>query len=237
MADKPPRTRKRSTAEQTLVAPPRPTAPGSKAALVVMASEPAGATAEAIRALRTRVVSQHIYAGGRALALCGPTPEVGCTFLAANLAVALAQVGMKTLLIDCDMRNPALQEYFVVDEVGGGLHAALTAGDDVNDLVKPDVHPNLDILFAGKADLAAQELLSSDRFTELANACLRDYDITIVDTPPANSCADGRRVSTIFGYSLIVARKNRTLVADVRTLADQLVKERATVIGSVLNSF
>jgi protein-tyrosine kinase len=230
-------SRKRSNAEPSLVAQPPPSAAGSKTSLVVMVADPAGATAEALRALRTRVVSQHLHAGGRALALCGPTPEVGCTFMAANLAVALAQVGTKTLLIDCDMRNPTLQEYFAVDDVGGGLHAALASGDDVNDLVKPDVHPNLDILFAGQADLAAQELLSSGRFTDLANTCLRDYDITIVDTPPANSCADGRRVSTVFGYSLIVARKNWSLVADVKTLADQLLKERVNVIGSVLNSF
>ena len=217
------------------VEPPR--GPGAKAPLVVMVSDPAGATAEAIRALRTRVVSQHVHAGGRALALCGPTPEVGCTFMAANLAVALAQIGIKTLLIDCDMRNPAVQDYFTVESAGGGLHAALTAGGTVDDLVKPDVHPNLDILFAGQTDMAAQELLSSAAFADLANVCLRDYDMTVIDTPPANSCADSRRVSTVFGFSLIVARKNRTLVADVRTLADQLRKERATVIGSVLNAF
>jgi protein-tyrosine kinase len=229
--------RKGSEVEASSPAQAPPEGSGSKASLVVMVSDPAGATAEAIRALRTRVVSQHVHAGGRALTLCGPTPEVGCTFMAANLAVALAQVGTKTLLIDCDMRNPSLQDYFGVDNVGGGLHAALTSGEAVDDLVKPDVHPNLDILFAGRADLAAQELLSAERFVDLANACLRDYDMTIIDTPPANSCADGRRVSTVFGYSLIVARRNRTLVADVRTLADQLRKERATVIGSVLNAF
>jgi len=211
--------------------------PGSKAALIVMVSEPASAAAEAMRALRTRIVSQHVHAGGRALALCGPAPEVGCTFIAANLAVAMAQIGIKTLLIDGDMRNPSLQDYFAVDKVGPGLHGALTAGEAVDDLVKPDVHPNLDILFAGRADLAAQELLSSDRFPDLTNTCIRDYDMTIVDTPPANSCADSRRISTVVGYSLVVARKNHTLVSDVRTLVDQLRKERATVIGSVLNAY
>jgi len=202
-----------------------------------MVTEPASAAAEAIRALRTRIASQHIHAGGRALALCGPAPEVGCSFVAANLAVAMSQVGIKTLLIDADMRNPSLQDYFAVDKIGPGLHGALTTGEAVDDLVKADVHPNLDILFAGRADLAAQELLSSDRFPELTNTCVRDYDMTIVDTPPANSCADSRRISTVLGYSLIVARKNYTLVSDVRTLADQLRKERATVIGSVLNAF
>jgi Mrp family chromosome partitioning ATPase len=66
---------------------------------------------------------------------------------------------------------------------------------------------------------------------------MRDYDMTIVDTPPANSCADALRISTVVGFSLIVARKQRTLVSDVRVLADQLKKERARAIGTVMNSY
>jgi Mrp family chromosome partitioning ATPase len=64
--------------------------------------------------------------------------------------------------------------------------------------------------------------------------CLRDYDITIVDTPPANACSDVHRVSTVAGYSLIIAGRHRTLVSDVRTLISQLESDRARVIGTVM---
>ncbi len=61
--------------------------------------------------------------------------------------------------------------------------------------------------------------------------------MTIVDTPPANGSADSRRISTVVGFSLVVVRKNKTLVSDVHTLVDQLLKERANVVGTVLNGY
>jgi chromosome partitioning protein len=75
---------------------------------------------------------------------------------------------------------------------------------------------------------------------EELDACLAHlksigFKLIVIDTPPANICADARRVSNVVGYSLVVARKNRTLVADLKTLVGELEGDRATVIGSVLN--
>ena len=204
----------------------------------VIVSDPHGEVAESIHALRARIQSQHIQAGRRALAICGPTPEVGCTFIAVNLAVALSQIGVKTLLIDGDLRNPSVHTYFNPELTGSGLHGCLMAPDaPVAEFTHEQVLPNLDVLIAGDPDRTSHELLAGDGFPELINVCLRDYDMTIVDTPPANSCADALRISTVLGFSLIVARKQRTLVSDVRVLADQLRKERARPIGTVMNSY
>lgn len=212
--------------------------PLQKPTPIVMLTDPKGAAAEAIRALRTRIQSQHIQKGRRALAVCGPTPEVGSTFIAVNLAVALAQIGIKTLLVEADLRDPTMQSYFPDVDTGGGLRACLSTQDaDVADFSVQQIVPNLDVLFAGGADDLAQEYLASDRFPDAINSCLRDYVMTIIDTPPANGSADSRRISTVVGFSLIVARKNKTLVSDVHTLADELTKERTTLIGTVLNSY
>jgi capsular exopolysaccharide synthesis family protein len=202
----------------------------------VLVTDPDGAAAEAIRALRTRVQSQHLQLGRRALAICGPTPEVGCTFVAVNLAIALSQIGVKTLLIDGDLRNPAVHTYFDPPLSGGGLYECLrSSADSIAEFTDENVMPNLDILGAGNPDRTGHELLASEKFPEIINTCVRDYDMTIIDTPPANSCADGLRISTVTGFALIVTRKNHTLVSDVRVLADQLKKERAPAIGTVLN--
>ncbi len=204
---------------------------------IAMLSAPDGLTAESIRALRTRLQAGHLKAGHRALALCGPSFSVGCSFIAVNLAVALSQIGIKTLLIDGDLREPSVQNYFKPAEQGGGLYGCLMSGGDPADYTHHDVLPDLSVLFAGQPGSLAQELLAGDNFADLSNATLRDYDMTIIDTPPANSCADGRRISTLFGFSLIVARKHRTLVADIKTLREQLAAERAVVVGTVLNSY
>jgi protein-tyrosine kinase len=210
----------------------------SHAARNVIISDPHGAAAESIHALRGRVQSQHIQAGRRALAICGPTPEVGCTFVAVNLATALAQIGVKTLLVDGNLRLPAVHTYFEPELAGAGLYECLiTPGDPVPEFIHESVFPNLDVMTAGQPSRTAHELLAGDGFPELVNMFMRDYDMVIIDTPPANSCADSLRISTVVGFSLIVVRKHRTLVSDVQVLADQLSKEHAVAIGSVLNSY
>src|SRR5207302_11461126 len=75
---------------------------------IVMLSDPQGSAAEAIRVLRARVQSEHLQLGRRALAVCSVGAGVGCTFVAVNLAVALGQIGIKTLLVDANLRNPAV---------------------------------------------------------------------------------------------------------------------------------
>ena len=94
--------------------------------------------------------------------------------------------------------------------------------------------PNLSIMFSGGRPGNPQELLAMQRFEDLVNFCLREYQMTIFDTPPANVCSDGRRVSTVAGYSLVLGRRNKSLVNDIRTLVAQLESERAHVVGTVL---
>jgi capsular exopolysaccharide synthesis family protein len=203
---------------------------------LVMVSSPNDAAAEALRALRTHVMAQHIQEGRRALAVCAASAGVGCTFVAANLAVALSQIGVKTLLIEADLRRPGLGRYIGSPRSGPSLAQCL-ASDDLGfgDVVESDVLPNLSVIYSGGPAAAPQELLGGERFRQLMEFCLRDYDATIVDTPPANTCADARRISTVVGYSLIVVRRNRTYVDDIKTLAQQLEADRAKIVGTVLN--
>ena len=203
---------------------------------LVMVSSPGDAAAEAIRALRTHIMAQHIQEGRRALAVCGASAGVGCTFIASNLAVALSQIGVKTLLIDADLRRPGVGRYIGSPTSGPGL-AQFLASDEIGfgDAIEADVLPSLSVLHSGGPAAAPQELLAGQRFKMLMEFCLRDFDATIVDTPPANTCADARRISTVVGYSLIVTRRNKTFVDDIKTLADQLQADHAKLVGTVLN--
>jgi len=69
-------------------------------------------TAEAIRGLRTHIMARHVREGHRALAICAASEGVGCSFVAANLAVSLSQIGVNTILIDANMRAPAIAGIF-----------------------------------------------------------------------------------------------------------------------------
>lgn len=203
---------------------------------LVMLSNPSGAAAEAIRALRTHLAAQHVQEGRRALSICGPSRNGGCTFTATNLAIAFAQAGLKTLLIDADMRNPGVEQLIRPSGPVRGLADYLSSRDaDLSEDVASDVMPELSVMFSGGPSASPQELLASDRFKDLIDFNMREYDLTIVNTPPANTCADARRVSTVVGYSLVVARRNITFVDDIKTLIGQLHADHARVIGTVLN--
>lgn len=205
---------------------------------LVTVSDPRGGSAEAIRALRTHVMAQHIEAGRRALAVCATSAETGSTYICANLAVAMSQIGLKTLLIDGNLREPGMDSLIRPPGVVQGLANCLAEDEeDYTGYIETDILPNLSVMYAGGAPANPQELLARDRFGTLMNVCLRDFDLTIMDTPPANNCSDGRRIASVLGYGMIVTRRDWTRVDDVKTLIGQLKSDGASVIGTVLNDF
>jgi len=203
--------------------------------LLITLSQKSGSVAECYRALRTHIMAQHVHEGRRALAVCAASAGVGRTGVAANLAVALSQIGVKTLLVDVNLRNPRVDELFGPVHPVVGLQQCLEGDDsDFANYIEHDVVPNLSVMFAGGMPDNPQELLASDRFSELMTFCLRQYDMTVVDTPPANTCSDVHRVSTVLGYSMIVARRNKSLVSDIRTLMAELEGDGARIVGTVM---
>lgn len=208
---------------------------GLSPSIVTVLSE-GGPQAEAIRSLRTHIMARHLDQGRRALAICAPSAGVGCSFVAVNLAISLSQIGVKTLLIDGDLRRPAVDRMIRPPRPPGGLVQALRS-DDVafKASIDNEVLSNFSIMYAGNAVSNPQELLATERFQTLMNHCLREYDATIVDTPPANTSSDARRISRVVGYSLIVTAKDRTFIKDVKTLGSELRADRAVVIGSLMN--
>src|ERR1700679_4371963 len=109
---------------------------------IVMNSEPFGVRAEAIRALRTHLLAQHLAGGRRALAVCGPTAGVGVSFVAANLAVALSQVGVNTLLVDANLREPGLERLIRPPGPPVGLAQKLADNTPYDEFVDARVMPN-----------------------------------------------------------------------------------------------
>ncbi|PVX29543.1 CpsD/CapB family tyrosine-protein kinase [Sphingomonas pokkalii] len=201
-------------------------------------SDPTGIEAEAIRALRTRIVSQHLREGRRALAICAASAGTGCSFVAVNLATALAQIGIRTALVDANLREPAIGEAFGLTADKPGLADYLISGEvSLDAILHRTGMENLSVVPAGHVEHSPQELLSSEQFRELATQLLREFDITIFDTTASNSCADGQRVANVAGYALIVARRDASYMRDVTTLTRTLRSDRTNVVGCVLNGY
>ena len=205
---------------------------------LVVVADPTGRQAESVRVLRTHLLAQHVNEGCRALAICAASPEVGCTFVAANLAVSLSQVGLNTLLVDADLRHPSLDGLIPPTQPVTGLRQWLSSTDpSINDYVQMDILPNLSVMYSGGAASHPQDLLAGDRFRALMDFCRRDFDVTIVDTPPANRYSDVRRISSVVGHSVVVTRRNKSFVHDLKTLTAQMEADHARVVGTILNDF
>lgn len=206
--------------------------------LPLVLSSPVSIEAESIRALRTRFVAQHVQEGRRSIAICTPAQETGCTFVATNLAAAISQIGLSTVLVDANLREPGVTEAFGIHPSRGGLADYLAdSSKEIDDIIIENVLPDLAIIPAGVIPSNPQELLSGSRFPHLVDRLLREFDLTIFDTTPTNSCTDAQRVANVAGYSLIVGRKHKTFFNDVKTLSQLLSADRSVVVGTVLNDF
>ncbi|HEY1929719.1 MAG TPA: CpsD/CapB family tyrosine-protein kinase [Caulobacteraceae bacterium] len=206
---------------------------GFSSSLVTL-TNPTSPEAEAIRGLRSHIVTQHLNMGRRALAVCGASVGIGTTFTATNLAVALSQIGVNTLLVDANLQQPGLERLIRPQRPPVGLARKLAGDTPYEEFVDARVLPNLSVIYAGSPAASSIELLASDRFKALMDFCLRNFEATIVDTPPSNRTHGAKQISSVIGYSLIVAGKGKTFVKDVRTLSNQLTSDGVRVVGSVL---
>src|SRR3546814_646140 len=170
---------------------------------IVLEAKPEGQRAEMLRSLRTQLLERHVRCGRRALTVCGASTGVGISFMAANLAVAFSRAGANTLLIDANMRHPAVQRFIIPDRPVAGLSQSLTSGgESLEGAICNGVSGNLSVLYSGGAVPDALEKLSARRFQALIDMCMRDYDITLIDTPPSNQYAHCLRVAGRKGYTL-----------------------------------
>lgn len=203
---------------------------------ITVLSDPAGPEAESIGSLRTHLLAQHIRDGRRSLAICAPSAGIGSSYVAVNLAVAFSLAGIKTLLIDANMREPNMQNFVEPSDQPIGLQQCLNDSTMLlGEAIQDDVLPNLSLIYAGGTADNPQELLANNSFKSIIEDCLRDFEVTIVDTPPSNESADARRIAAITRYAMLVVRRNDSFVADLRALSEELQADRVKVIGTFLN--
>ena len=205
---------------------------------VVVAHRPTDACAEEIRTLRTQLLVrwQNDSRSRRCVAIVSPERGEGRSYVAANLAVALAQAGDRTLLIDADLRSPRQHRIFNLSN-RVGLATVLAGHAEQGAVQQVSGFGTLSVLPAGPQPPNPQELLLRPAFAALLDRVMPVFDVVLIDTPAAFSCADAQGVATRAGSALLVARKDRTRVAGVVGLAGQLHDDGTPVLGMLYNAF
>lgn len=204
---------------------------------LVVAHEPFGDAAEAIRSIRTGVLSTALQHGLCSLLIVSPRKGAGATYLAANLAVAFAQMAIPTLLVDANLRRPRIGALFGIPADETGLSEVLIDMRRGFHPVKLDVIPNLSILTAGLVPPNPQELLASPEFVTLVNTAHENFGVVIYDTAPGMETADTLVIGSRIGAAIMVAKKHKSKFRDVAALSKKLSSVQCKLVGTVLNAF
>ena len=151
-----------------------------------------------------------------------------------NLAISFAEAGQKVLLIDADMRRPALAR-LLIEKATPGLSNVLAGITSAQESIRRDIYPNLDILFSGDIPPNPSELLGNDRMRQLIEEMSLLYDYILVDTPPVNAVSDTCIVANMLDGVLYLVRQNKAEKEAVRAGVNQLELVGAKLLGFVLN--
>lgn len=189
---------------------------------------------EAFRNLRTSVLLSTATRPPRSLVVLSAEPGEGKTTICGNLAISLAQLGKRVLLVEGDMRRPCLHSFFHLPGESGLVHC-LAGEEEWRGLVRPSGLQGLDCLLCGPVPPNPTELLAGGRMEELVDEAVADYSFVLIDAPPLLNVADGRILSTIAEGTILVARGGATPREFVQRAQLSLCDVGAHLIGVVLN--
>ena len=183
---------------------------------------------EVFRSLRTNVQFM-MKEDEKIILFTSGTSGEGKTFLAANLAVSFALLGMKAILVGCDIRKPALGRLFGTSNQTLGLTNLLrlehiTATDLHKEITNSRVNPNLDLLLSGPIPPNPTELLSRKSMKTLLDLLSEEYDYIILDTAPVGLVSDTLQLAHYANVSCFVCRADYTPKANI-ALLDSLAQE------------
>ncbi len=169
----------------------------------------------------------------KAIVVTSSVPKEGKSEVSANLAVAMAQVGRRVLLVDADMRHPSQHHLWELTNASG-LSNILVGEAEFNTAVK-QVMPGLDVLTSGVIPPNPVALLDSKRMASLMETFLKNYDFVIVDTPPLAGIADAPILGKMADGILLVVRPGVVDATSAKSAKEFLERSGQNVLGLVAN--
>lgn len=197
---------------------------------------PEDAAIEALRGLRTNLYFTSLDAANNIIMISGATPEVGKSFISANLAILMAQT-KKILLIDADLRKGYLHHLLDVP-AGKGLPEILhsTGSKHYANCIERTNYSSLDFISCGASRVNnPAELLNSNTLPEFLQWASNRYDYVVIDTPPILAVTDPAIIGNYAGLSLIVSRFNKTSIAELEESITRFKNSNVNINGIILN--
>jgi len=208
--------------------------------LVTWQREPS-ADAESFRAALTSILFCRNGRPPAVIAFSSPQSGEGKTTVVSNLAVALAEINRRVLVIDGDLRKPRLDR-ILGEPNGWGLSDLLREneplqGRPLDYLVQKTKIPNVHAVFSGRRTSNASNLLHSPRLSELLSRFRQEFDAVLIDAPPVLGLPDARVLGHMADGVILVLRAGQTTLETARAARQRLAEDGTVVLGTILNAW
>jgi len=197
--------------------------------------EPKSIVAEAYRTIRTAVFFGVPKDEAKTILITSPSPGDGKSTIASNLAIAMAQAGQKTLIIDADFRKPMQHRIFDISPDAKGLADVVAGVADFEEATQAGPIEELNVLSCGSEVPNPSEVLNSDAFARWLSVFSERYDRVIIDSPPVGPVADSQILSAICDITLLVLRAEVSTRKNSQHARDSLVGVGGHLLGVIVN--
>ncbi len=201
---------------------------------LILEAAPHSVRAEAYRRLRTNLQFLNLGSRRRSIVLTSSIAGEGKSTTSINLAAALADTGQSVLLVDADLRRPALASYLNLDG-SVGLTDVVIGRAALADVVQPIGRGNLHVLPSGQIPPNPSELLGSEPMQALLAEASDRYDMVLLDSPPLLPVTDSALLSHLAGGALLIVGSGSVKKPELAGAIDALEAVDASLLGLVLN--
>ncbi|MCK5901747.1 MAG: polysaccharide biosynthesis tyrosine autokinase [Cocleimonas sp.] len=213
---------------------PKPKKIRGKDMPLAAALKPNAPFSEAYRVLSANVRFTLKHQGGKSLLVTSSSPNEGKTTTACNMACAYAQMGMKVLLVDADLRKPTVATKLKIYNKRG-LSNFLGENEDLLSVTQQFKKVSgLYVITSGSFDDDVLRMLSNEKMNFLVKQAEQKFDFVIIDSPPVGGFADTLILSSLASSTLIVADEGKLHLAKIRHTLEQLIRIRSNAVGFLL---
>ncbi|MBQ8002754.1 MAG: polysaccharide biosynthesis tyrosine autokinase [Clostridia bacterium] len=192
---------------------------------------------ETYKSMRTKIERFSKKNNCKAILVTSAMENEGKTTVGANIAISLAQNGNKVLMLDCDLRKPAVATVVdAKDMVRIPAIDVISGKADVKDAIVNVKKYNIDIIGGLKAVGNSSEILSTQGLKKVIDILRENYDYIIVDTPPSQLFTDAAIISEYTDAGILVVRQNSANLDDVISVVNDISQSNAEIIGFVFNN-
>jgi len=190
--------------------------------------------AEDYRTVRTSILFSLPGKGPRAMMFTSSSPQEGKSATVANLAISFAQLGVKVVVVDADLRKPRQHKIFKVKNTGG-LSDYLTGRRAFDEVIQKTAIEHFWLVSSGSHPPNPAELLNSEMMKDFVRSLKERFDVILIDTPPVMAVIDPVIVSSYVDSTVIVLRTGKAARKPVLRTVSELRRAQAKIIGVVFN--